>query len=366
MSKRINNNKKCMIILEMENGNVSYRNIGKKYGISKSSAHRICKEKDKFFNPQNITCNYKKRGRPRKLNDRDVRKLERSIHGLRNNNVNFNTMDVVKEAGLLSNNLHRRTYSLYMNRLGYKFLNARKKGLLTEKDKKKRMKYARDMLHKLRDEPKFYCDHVAFYLDGVSFVHKCNPHLDALSPKARVWRKPGEGLQITSKGSKDLPGGKRVHMVVAIAYGKGVILSEPYEKMNGKYFASFVRKNMNLMFGNAGPKAYGKRIFVMDNCPSQNSNQAKAEILNIEAEIHTIPPRSPDLNPIENLFHTVKKKLQDEAIELCIERESIEEFQRRIQRVLISIPSNDIDIIIDSMPERLRQINLNKGYRTKF
>ena len=65
-------------------------------------------------------------------------------------------------------------------------------------------------------------------------------------------------------------------MLVAIAYGKGVILSEPYEKMNGEYFAGFIRSKMNLMFGNAGPKADGKRIFIMDNDPSQNSNQARA------------------------------------------------------------------------------------------
>jgi transposase len=34
----------------------------------------------------------------------------------------------------------------------------------------------------------------------------------------------------------------------------------------------------------------------------------------IEADFHKIPATSPDLNPIENLFHLVKKSLENEAI----------------------------------------------------
>ena len=46
-----------------------------------------------------------------------------------------------------------------------------------------------------------------------------------------MWRRKSEGLQITGKGSKDLAGGKRLHIIVSIAYGKGVILKEPYKKL---------------------------------------------------------------------------------------------------------------------------------------
>eukprot|EP00794_Sanderia_malayensis_P004313 gene4313-biopygen3501 len=54
---------------------------------------------------------------------------------------------------------------------------------------------------------------VLLYLDAVSFVHKSNLYEDALSPAGRVRRKPGEGLEITVKGSKDLPGGRVCHYV---------------------------------------------------------------------------------------------------------------------------------------------------------
>ena len=95
-----------------------------------------------------------------------------------------------------------------------------------------------------RDNPRFRTKEVAFYLDGVSFVYKTNPMRAAMTPKARVWHRKSEGLHITSKGSKDLAGGKRLHVMVAIAHGKGVILNEPYEKMNGQFFANFIRQHL--------------------------------------------------------------------------------------------------------------------------
>ena len=99
--------------------------------------------------------------------------------------------------------------------------------MLSESDKKIRTKYARNAKKLLKDCPKFYPHDISFYLDGVSFIHKYNPLKTVLQPKSRVWRKRGEGLEITSKGSKDFPGGRRLHLIVAVAYGKGVILRKP-------------------------------------------------------------------------------------------------------------------------------------------
>ena len=115
---------------------------------------------------------------------------------------------------------------------------------------------------------------MSFYIDGVSFIHKFNPMRAATTTgMARVWRKKGGGLMLTGKGSKDLAGGRRVHVMVVIAHGKGVIHAEPYEKMNGIFFAHFIKNKFNICFAEVGPKHDGKRIFIMDNDPSQSSNE---------------------------------------------------------------------------------------------
>ena len=115
----------------------------------------------------------------------------------------------------------------------------------------------------------FFKYDIAFYLDGVSFVDKQNPLQAAVGTKSRIWRKKNEGLQFTAKGSKDLAGGRRLHLIVAIAYGKGVVLKEVYEKMDGQFFAQFIRTHFNIAFARSGPKRHGKRLFIMDNDPSQ-------------------------------------------------------------------------------------------------
>jgi len=94
---------------------------------------------------------------------------------------------------------------------------------------------------------------------------------------------------------------------VAIASGKVVILKVPYKNITGEFFATFISEHFNLTFANAGPKADGRRLFVMDNDHSQTS--CKLGLEEIEGSFHEIPPRSPDLNPIENIFHLVKRYL---------------------------------------------------------
>ena len=70
----------------------------------------------------------------------------------------------------------------------------------------------------LNKYPNFFTKHVGFCLDGVSFIHKSNPLKAAVQPKSRVSRSKGEGLTFTAKGSKSLRGGRRLHMMVAIAH----------------------------------------------------------------------------------------------------------------------------------------------------
>ena len=78
---------------------------------------------------------------------------------------------------------------------------------------------------------------------------------------------------------------------------------------------------------------------MQDRDPSQNSVTAKRAMANCNCNMTLIqiPPRSPDLNPIENFFNIVRCKLND-ALHLKIAIESFEEFQTRVIRTIYSIP----------------------------
>ena len=89
--------------------------------------------------------------------------------------------------------------------------------------------------------------------------------------------------------------------MVAMSYGKGVVLCKQYNgTITGKKFASIVHSSFPKAFENSSnPKA---KQFLMDGCPRQNSKIAMHAIEKVGGLVFKIPPRSPDLNPIENFF----------------------------------------------------------------
>ena len=107
-------------------------------------------------------------------------------------------------------------------------------------------------------------------------------------------------------------------------------------------------------------------MFLQDGDPSQNSAKAREALDSVRAEIFTIPPRSPDLNPIENLFHIVKETLRKDALQKEISYETMPEFSSRIKSTFMSMEAEVIDRIISSMNKRINKIIVNKGKRIKY
>ena len=150
----------------------------------------------------------------------------------------------------------------------------------------------------------------AFYLDAAGFQHKYNPFDEARSTKTMAWRKRDEGLErnCTAKGSHVGSGGKVAHFMVAIAYTKGVIFCEQYTgRINGEMSSDFVKQHFVRTFeSSANPSG---KLFLQDGDPSQNSKKAELAFSEVGARKFTIPPCSPDMNPIENVFNYTKDTL---------------------------------------------------------
>ena len=79
------------------------------------------------------------------------------------------------------------------------------------------------------------------------------------------------------------------------------------------------------------PKA--KRILV-DGDPSQNSIVVMAVIQQINGKFFRILARSPDLNPIENLFHLARKNVDKDARNRHITTEIMGQFADRAHSTL--------------------------------
>ncbi len=155
-----------------------------------------------------------------------------------------------------------------------------------------------------------------------------------------------------------------MNFMVAISYGKGVVLCEQYDgTITGPKFAEIVKSFPKAFNKSSNPKA---RRFLMDGCPRQNSKVAMRAIDKVNALVLKIPPRSPDLNPIENFFHTLTVRLNDDAFQKNITKETFKELSSRVKETILSVSSEEIDKIIDSMDKRISAVLKGKGQRTKY
>ena len=119
--------------------------------------------------------------------------------------------------------------------------------------------------------------------------------------------------------------------MVAISYNHGVILCEHHTKrLNGEAMAKLVKEHFPLAFAlSINPKS---KHILQDGCPVQNSKKARHAMEKLGTHLFSIPARSPDINPIENLFNQVRQQLHADALRK-------KNYQRNYRRVLY--PSKD-------------------------
>jgi len=117
-------------------------------------------------------------------------------------------------------------------------------------------------------------------------------------------------IALPREGRKADNGGKTAHFFVAISYGKSVVMCEPYEELDGEMFAKFVKKHFPIAFRRSCKPLGSRQLLARpDGDPSQNSKNAKLALANFGATQLSIPPRSPDCNPIENFFALIGRRL---------------------------------------------------------
>ena len=90
------------------------------------------------------------RGRKKKLTPRDERMLLRAVRDNRAQGLQVTSKRLQVQSGLV--HVSNKTVRRSLNRHGYKYLQARRKGLMTKADVKRRLKFAKDILKNENNE----------------------------------------------------------------------------------------------------------------------------------------------------------------------------------------------------------------------
>ena len=96
----------------------------------------------------------------------------------------------------------------------------------------------------------------------------------------------------------------------------------------------------------------------------QNSESVHQALNALKAKQLKIPPRSPDINPIENFFHSMTEKLRQQALKQNITHETFPEFSDCVTTNLKNFSITEINKTM-SMNNRLQLIKELNGQRIK-
>ena len=137
--------------------------IVKGTGISMASLYHILKKRSvngNFHNPEH-QFQRQKRGRPAKLSSRDKMLLLREIPSLRKEEGQLTMKRLMFQAGIAPKQVSYRTVERFLSTEGFQYLQARKKGIITEKNLKERLKFAQKMQREYDDQ--FWKNRVFFF-----------------------------------------------------------------------------------------------------------------------------------------------------------------------------------------------------------
>ena len=282
-------------------------------------------------------------GRPRATAPRTLKVLRREIE----RNPTLTARKLKEENPDLLGDTSLRTVHRVLHRdLGYSKVTARKKPLITEAQRKRRVLFAKEhkdwTLEKWRRV--LWSDEATFYVSDTS--------------GKKVWRARDSDPLAVNRIATAVKHPQHIMVWGSFGYGGlGDLVILPYnETVNKEAYYIILNEYLESSFEKSATD-----IFQQDGAPPHTARLIKNWFS--DCDIYYItdwPPNSPDLSPIENLWAVIKAKLREKntsslpklAAELCNAWESLDPATLRQ--------------LADSLPKRLEEVLKRKGTPTKY
>ncbi|CAK9810994.1 Transposable element Tcb1 transposase [Anthophora plagiata] len=226
---------------------------------------------------------------------------------------------------LRKNNFHGRT--------------ARNKLFVSDKNKKRRLEFARQYLTK----------DFSFWKE-VIFPDESKFNLFHSDSKVTVWCKPNEEFKIRN-------------MNPTVKHGRGSVMVWGCMSATGTGNLEFIEGNMDKKNLKSSAEKLGILNcfkFYSDNDPKHTSHIVKMwQLYNCPKVINT-PPQSPNLNVIENIWHELEVRIRKHTIT------NKNDLKKALQEEWTKIEHDFTQNLVQSMLKRLHAVECSRGYLTKY
>ena len=329
------------IVLKLVSEGFSQAEIAKYVGVSRSCVTRFLKRFERRRSVENLP----RTGRPPKTTSRDDRHIIRHARTNRRQTLQDITNSVNSS---LSLPISSRTVRRRLRRFGYRRRKIAKQLTINRTNRLRRLSWCKSKLAWSalgKWQSVIFSDETQIVLDNKGVY---------------VWRKPDEIWRPECLGKRQ--GNTRLSVMFwgCITYNgvgvlvpvDGIIDSKKYVQILDANLWAVVAKHFSL-------KPW---IFQDDNAPVHRSRFTQNWKVDNEVQGITWPAQSPDLNVIENVWRTIKLKLQTECCTIKTRTDLIQ----AVVRIWQSLPLAYIRNLYASIPRRLHSVIIAKGYPTKY
>jgi transposase len=215
---------------------------------------------------------------------------------------------------------------------------------LTKRHKELRVQYSKEM--------KDYKWKRVFFSDEKTFQLGATP--------TRAWQEQSD--RVVKEYVKHAP---KLHVWGAIGYYGRTELHCFQENLNSEVYQRILKQNLKenkLIYSNDAPKTLpGNWRFLQDNAPSHRAKKSMEVVQELVGDrFIRHPAKSPDLNPIENIWAILDRKVK--AAEIT----NIETLKRFLRKQWKTLSWRQIRNCVNSMPRRLELCRESGGNRLQY